>query len=711
MFGTILNRLDWHQASVVAEYCDPAYVRQSLAFHLFRKTGNLVPFHYPVRVNLNGEFYQLAFHSARFSDELIEDQYGLDPRGYGYKNSGCLTPNLTNWVSCEKKTPDDGDETSSAAKAPLKAWTTAFGSSLRNDADDQAVVTREVVRTFNLPAWINYLAAARITMECDDNWANLSTYWDKYGTGTWMPLGYDMNQSWGHIYYTQWNGTKNGLYAELDQHKAHPLFGGRRIISHVSNGNPSAQKDGGYGENYAMEAVWQSTKFRRLYLRRLRTLMDTELGAPGTPKEETPVWQYVVAVTNATWECAQLDYAKWRAHESDLPAGSSGTFWTKTGTYAWSGKVEHAQGVDDLWTQYIVPRRRHLYETHSIHNTAKGVGYGQNLSAGIPDAQFASTILLAGFELVSLTTDDLMIFNGNAEAVDLSGWRLGGAVDWTFPAGTVVDAGDTITVVRDRAAWIVAHDADLEARVVVGNATFTGATGLTLTPAGAPADDPGFAFETSRTKPNGFSPWFDAEAQDFAPGADMTTLEETKMNGAFSAVGGARGVVASTRGINRFDISGAMLEGDRIVFTPTEAQQAKKRVIIEMTVAIPDALPELPERPDGFAALTLAKSSDGQVTFAAYDGADWHCVGNAGVPAATEVAYRVRLTLDYRRAKPTITYAVKTGTGWLDLADAHGVVSFPVAKPIDRIDFAGCGELAGVSGDYYTAPGITIRIQ
>ena len=40
-------------------------------------------------------------------------------------------------------------------------------------------------------------------MECDDNWANLSTYWDKYGTGTWMPLGYDMNQSWGHIYYTQ----------------------------------------------------------------------------------------------------------------------------------------------------------------------------------------------------------------------------------------------------------------------------------------------------------------------------------------------------------------------------------------------------------------------------------------------------------------------------------------------------------------------------
>ena len=50
-------------------------------------------------------------------------------------------------------------------------------------------------------------------------------------------------------------------------------------------------------------------------------------------------------------------------------------FWTKTGTYAWSGKVEHAKGVDDLWNDYIVPRRRHLFETHSIHNTAKGIGY------------------------------------------------------------------------------------------------------------------------------------------------------------------------------------------------------------------------------------------------------------------------------------------------------------------------------------------------
>ena len=34
-------------------------------------------------------------------------------------------------------------------------------------------------------------------MACDDNWANLSTDWDKYGTSTWMPLGYGQNLSAG----------------------------------------------------------------------------------------------------------------------------------------------------------------------------------------------------------------------------------------------------------------------------------------------------------------------------------------------------------------------------------------------------------------------------------------------------------------------------------------------------------------------------------
>lgn len=697
--------IEIRKTSLVAEYCDPAYVRQSLAFHLFRKVGCRIPFHYPVRVNLNGEFYQLAFHSARFSDELIEDYYGLDPLGYGYKNSGCLTPSLKNWVTCEKKTPDDGVETGSAAMAPLKEWTTRFGSSLQFNKDDQPIVTRAVVETFDLPAWINYLAAARITMECDDSWANLSTYWDKNGTGTWMPLGYDMNQSLGHIYFGQWGGAKDGLYAELDQHKAHPLFGGTRVLCYFANGNRSHEGS----ENYALEAVWQSTKFRRLYLRRLRTLMDTELGAPGTPKEETPIWQYVVAVTNATWECAQLDYAKWRASESNLPAGSAGTFWTKTGTYAWSGKVEHAQGVDDLWEQYIVPRRRHLYETHSVHNTAKGVGYGQNLSAGIPDAPIATTLLVANFELVGRSSDELILRNNNAESVDLSGWKLAGAVDWTLPAGTVVDAGDLITIVADRKSWVSSHLAELGDRVVVGNATFTEAAVLTVEPAARVGSAPVAPFVPESAHVPGRDNWFDAQAQDYATGADMTALEVP--TGSFSAEGNGAGSVVSQLGLKRFDVSGSVAEGDKVIFTPATRQMPKRRVVLETTVLFPDALVELPESVSGFASFTLMKQSDGTCAFAIHDGAAWRILGHELAPAETDAAYKLRMTLNYRLSQPMIVYSIRTGSGWVDLATADGQVAFPVSKSVERVAFSGYGEIGGFSADYWIQRGFTIHID
>lgn len=480
------EEIETRKTSFIAEYCDPAYIRQSLAFYTFRKAGCHVPFDYPVRLNLNGEFYQLAFHSDRFSDKLIEDHYepnkvydeAGDIRagwlvGYGYKNSGCLHwdgSKLVNWVSCEKKTPDDGNESD---LSELTNWVKYFNSGMQANVDNQPAVTRKVVETFDLPAWLNYLAEARITMECDDTWANLSTYYDKYGNGTWMPLGYDMNQSWGHIYYSQYNGTKGQVYADKDDHKAHPFFGGRRVICHYSNGAVSYPGS----ENWACEAIWQSPKFRRLYLRRLRTLMDIQLMPPGTAKDNTPFWRdYVVAVTNATWECAKLDYARWRTPG----AAGKGTFWTDSPTYCWPGALSHADGIEDLWTNYIEPRRRHLFVTHSVTNTSRAVGYAQNLNAGIPLSQSPVPELAAGFSVSEPAEGVLAIWNNNTEAVDMSGWRLRGRVDWTLPAGAVVDRRGVLYVAADRAAYVASLADNLADQVIVGNAFFTSVEGVRL---------------------------------------------------------------------------------------------------------------------------------------------------------------------------------------------------------------------------------------
>ena len=357
-----------------------------------------------------------------------------------------------------------------------------------------------------------------------------------------------------------------------------------------------------------------------------------------------------------------------------------------------------------------MPRRRHLYVTHSVHNTAKGIGYAQNLSAGIPDAAVATALLTAGFELVSQDADELILFNRNAEAVDLSGWKLAGSVDWTFPAGTVVDAGDIITVVRDRKAWVSAHQSELGDRVVVGNATFTGAGTLSLEPVvrdGAPIAP--FAPEAAH-KP-GPDNWFDAQAQDFATGSDVTTLDPASMKGAFSSERNGAGSVESRLGIKYFDFKGEAAQGDRMVFTPTEPQVPRRRVILETTAVFPDAMVELPATADGFATLTLATCSDGTHAFCVHDGSSWRFVGHASVPAVEGASYRIKMTLNYRLAQPAITYEIRTGEGWFLLSADDGQSAFPAAKALEGLAFAGYGEVSGFSADYLIKHGFTIHVE
>ena len=297
-------------------------------------------------------------------------------------------------------------------------------------------------------------------------WANLCAYYDVNGTGTWMPLGYDFNVSLGAIYLddrnykNRWPDTPT--MANVDNFKSHPFYGGNRVRCHKYNSNTVINSG-----NRAFEAVWQSPKFRRLYLRRLRTVMDEQLKAPGTAKESTPFWNnYVAVYTNAIAADAALDREKWG-------------YGNGTSIYWWPKAMTLEEGIADLWDNYVVPRREHLFVTHSVDNTSKAIGYGRDFNAGIPSSQSPTADLKDGFS-VENTTDEtntaiddaekIVIRNANAEAVDMSGWLLKGRFNMTIPDGTVVDANDTITFVVDRKAYVAAHDAELTDQVIVGNA-------------------------------------------------------------------------------------------------------------------------------------------------------------------------------------------------------------------------------------------------
>jgi hypothetical protein len=134
---------------------------------------------------------------------------------------------------------------------------------------------------------------------------------------------------------------------------------------------------------------------------------------------------------------AGLDRAKWGSPgiggQNNLPAASV------------------TVGVNDLLNKFFNLRRQHLYGKHSVTNTALPIGTLKTQNAGFPLAQSTNasiTVTSVEFNPLSGNQDEeyVSLTNATPEALDVSGWKLTGAIDFTFAPGTVVPSGRSIYV-------------------------------------------------------------------------------------------------------------------------------------------------------------------------------------------------------------------------------------------------------------------------
>lgn len=395
--------------SLMAEWGDPSYLRQHLSFWLQAQSGSAAPFHDPVRVQLNGQFWQLAMHSQVLGEELLE-RHGLDPRGSLYKAVGTLEPSFNSTGGFEKKTRREEGEGDYVALAR------ALHESRSLEARRVALFDR-----FHLPSVINYLAGARITQEDDDIWANMSLHHDNDGTDEWRPIPFDMNVSWGLSF------ASDGILANRDSFRSHPFFG-------------AADTGALQGYNRLYDAVVRVPETRAMLLRRMRTVLDRWWQPPGTPPAERPLEKHIAAMARQIAPEAALDRATW------------GNPWTASRNHRPADALD--AGVRDLLTKFIEPRRQHLYVTHGVGNASarRPLGITHRDLAGIPPAQPTDARLAFGRIRTNAAQPALeSVGLGNPEpyAVDLSGWMLSGRIRFVFAPGTVLPPGGTLEVGAD----------------------------------------------------------------------------------------------------------------------------------------------------------------------------------------------------------------------------------------------------------------------
>ncbi len=403
------------KTSLMAEFLDPAYLRQHLSFWLLDKMGVPSPFFYPVRAQMNGAFYALQYHNDVIDEEQVA-RMGYDPAGALYKAAGNVLPSESSTGVFQKKSDPINDHSDYQVLARAINETNYPAGQPTNVSQRRAAA----FDMLDIPEVINYLAGARWCAENDDVWANMSIYRDVtngVGDGMWRNIPFDMNASWGQRY-----GGITPLDATNDTCKSHPLYGGSTVI---------ACDGGSYNRIY--DVVIAVPETRQMLLRRMRTVLDRWVDEPGVAPESRLLETHVRYMTNLIWDEAFLDRAKW-------------------GYSTWTASNKPlTNAVDELFNQFINPRRHHWGVVHSITNTAKPIGITPTSNAGIPVSQPPGLVLpITAVEYNPSSGNQLQEYvcltNPTPLAIDISGWKLTGGIEFTFKQGTIVPSNGVIYV-------------------------------------------------------------------------------------------------------------------------------------------------------------------------------------------------------------------------------------------------------------------------
>jgi hypothetical protein len=383
----------------MSDYSSKARMSTTLAYATLEQGGSIGLFSFPIRIHLNGSFWGIEDMVER-GDDLWLTRVGLDPNGALYKMYNALTTASGN----EKKT---------------RTWegTDDLTTLITNLNESLPLASRMTYAYDNLdlPQTASYFATMAIISSQDLGHKNYYLYRDSDNTGEWMILPWDLDLTFGRNWVSSYGSTN--------------YFNDVMFTTNILNFYPGAAIQS-KPANRLFDLFFASTDFQQMYLRRLRTLMDTLLMPSYSPTNyiESQIRQSenLIDPLNIIPSDAALDYAAW------------GPTWGNTN---WSVMRVAAE---QIVSGYLDGRRAYLY-TNSMA-TLTYTNNGTLNTVSLPAAQPTNAVVLINswdYNPVSGNQAEqyVQLLNTNSYAVDVSGWHLTGAIACTMRAGTVIPAG------------------------------------------------------------------------------------------------------------------------------------------------------------------------------------------------------------------------------------------------------------------------------
>ena len=393
-------------------FTDKSYLRQPLAYEFYDLAGAPAPESQLWRVEQNGAFFSITAFTEQVDEDFLERE-ALDPDGALYKMFNGFTSGTS---GVEKKTRLEEDNSD----------LTMFVNNI-NNLSGQAL-TDYIFDNIDIPTTLNYLATTALIQHSDSMRKNYYLYRDSDGTGEWTFIPWDVDLSLGRHFMDADSILGDQIWADKDN-----ILAGAAQNRLISPSHPfvgEQEHPGNRSWNRLIDALYETPEFVELYLRRLRTLMDEILGAPGTPAQDLVLENRIAEIATQIGSDAVLDVNAW-------------------GQYGQQQTLQEA--IDLIVDDYLAVRREHYFVNHSVNNPS----FPDN--AGIPDAQIAAPQITIGTiefaPLESQAREYIEIINANAFAVDISGWTVEGAITHTFKPGTVIAAGTTLYITPSAEAF------------------------------------------------------------------------------------------------------------------------------------------------------------------------------------------------------------------------------------------------------------------
>jgi len=388
---------------------DESFIRQPLGYAVYAQAGASSVTSFPVRLQQNGHFFGVFTYLEDIDRRFVE-RNGLYGEGLLYKSQQ-NTLTLPHYVP--NLAPTDGFE----QILPQRVYTVATLAELIRNINpdpfaaepDYATITAYLFDHFDIPGLLNYMAARTVLDDFDTTRHNYLVYQDLHydpaqpspalwtGTGEWRILPWDKDN------------VLRGNSAD-----DHPFYGAA-----------------GYTDtpNALFTAVVNSPVLQAMYLRRLRSVMDTVLADTG---DGAWIDAYAAVLTAQVAPDARLDSAVW-SHNTLAPTDARVSPFDPT-----------------VLPTLIESRRRTLYgpDPRAYHQLippaqagAGGVVFGPVVTGDAPESSAVTLV------------------NCTLAAMDLSGWSVAATEGepYTLRAGVVLPAGGSVHLTPDVRAFRAYH--------------------------------------------------------------------------------------------------------------------------------------------------------------------------------------------------------------------------------------------------------------